>query len=125
MSRVNIRFDRNAAAARISNSVKAAMPELATQVLKDCNFYAPQRRGTLISTSIMRSDTSSPKATLKWDVPYAEYVFKGLSKRGNPLKYSKYPNRNAQSHWTNKAKSVKLVAWERLAEVLIKEKMNE
>ncbi len=129
MTKVHFTFDTKSTAVRITNAVKAAMPELVEQVRKDCNFYAPQRTGVLIAKSNIDTDSTGKCYKIIWDaknksdVSYADYVFKGVSKKGKKLKYSKYPNANAQSHWTHKAKSVKLMDWKLMAEKLLKEKL--
>lgn len=113
MTKVHFKFDTKSTAMRITNAVKVAMPEVAKEVLEDCNFYAPQRNGVLIATSNISCDADGTRAVLQWIVPYAKSMFRGVSKRGKKFKYSKYPNPNAQSQWAHKAKSIQLLEWKR------------
>ena len=111
---------------KINRAVQNALLIIANDIRKDCNRYAPHRRGTLISQSnVMAYADSSSTAKIRWGVPYASYVYKGISKSGKPLRYTKYPNANAQAKWCEKAKREHLSEWQKAAEKAIKDKYNE
>lgn len=116
---VKVNFDIGAVKADILKAADQAIPEVATQVLKDSNDYAPFRQGNLIGESKTNQDTipivqpipEEQRATVAWRVPYAAYVYKGKSKRGNDLTYSKNPNPKAGKEWFKAAKELKLADW--------------
>lgn len=117
---VKINFNPSGIAAKIQSSASKALPGLAAEIRNDCNFYAPDRTNTLIKQSNIIADTDDD-CTLKWGVPYASYVFKGKSRKGNPLKYSKNKNPNAQKEWCKKAKEMHLADWRKYLEKEVKE----
>jgi len=124
---VNVNIDPKAIKKRIMESVDESLPSLAEEVLKDCNDYAPTRYGVLTGTAPIATDLkptisvdkTEHSATITYGAPYSSYVYKGLSKRGKPLKYTKQPNQKAQKEWCKKAKSLKSDKWKRLFQKLI------
>lgn len=120
-----VKFDTAGVAMRIRKSVNEALPEVTEKIAKDCNDYAPQRYGNLIDTANINMEVSGLTSSITWRVPYASYVYKGLSKKGKPLKYSKYPNANAQKEWCKKAKSLKLAKWQDMINDAIKEHWHD
>ncbi len=116
-----INIDAAGIAMKIHKAAQEAMPKLTETILEDCNEYAPERSGNLIESSNINHHAGGVKATLRWEAKYSGYVYKGISKSGKSLKYTKQPNANAQSHWCRKAKQMKLVEWNKLAGKYIKE----
>lgn len=116
---VKINFDVGAVKADILKAADEAIPEVATQVLKDSNDLAPLREGNLIGESKINQDTipivqpipEEQRATVAWRVPYAAYVYKGKSKRGKDLTYSKDLHPKAQKEWFKTAKKIHLPDW--------------
>lgn len=107
-------------AAKISRAAKESLAPVSAQVLKDSNNYAPKRQGTLIENSVTNTFSDKNISEIRWTVPYASYVYKGLSKKGRPLRYSKYPNQNAGKEWCKRAKAIHLKEWHKMAEDIIK-----
>lgn len=101
------------------------MSAVSTQILKDSNYYAPRRGDGLVDSSIIAANATEAFSEIKWDVPYASYVYKGLSKKGKPLKYNKERNPNAQKEWCKKAKSVHLKDWNEMVEDIMKRRFGE
>lgn len=116
---VKVNFDIGAVRADILKAADETIPEVATQVLKDSNDLAPLRQGNLTGESKINQDTipivqpipEEQRATVSWRVPYAAYVYKGKSKRGNDLTYSKDRNPKAGKEWFGEAKKSKLADW--------------
>lgn len=120
-----VKFDTAGVAMRIRKSVNEALPEVTEQIAKDCNDYAPKRLGNLIGIENINTEVSGLTSSITWTVPYASYVYKGLSKRGKPLKYSKDKNPKAQKEWCKKAKSLKLDKWQDMINDAIKEHWHD
>lgn len=114
---VKVNFDIGAVKADILKAADEAIPEVATQVLKDSNDFAPFRNGILVGESvtnqapIVQPIPEEQRATVTWRVPYAAYVYKGKSKRGKDLTYSKDLHPKAGKEWFGEAKKFKLADW--------------
>ena len=119
-----------------TDSLKAAdetIPEVATQVLKDSNDLAPARQKILIGKTvidpneapIVQPTPGEQRATVAWRVPYAAYVYKGKSKRGKDLTYSKDPNPKAQKEWFATAKKIHFPDWKAIFEKKLKGRLKK
>ncbi len=116
---VKVNFDIGAVKADILKAADEAIPEVATQVLADSNDYAPERQSILVGKTVIDSNVipiaqpipGEQRATVTWRVPYAAYVYKGKSRRGRDLTYSKDTNPRAQKEWFKAAKKLKLTNW--------------
>lgn len=118
---VKMNFSAAGAAAKIRSSVAEAMPDLTRQIQSDCNNYAPDRKHTLIEQSNIISSTDEMSTEIRWGVPYANYVYEGVSKKGKPLKYSRDKNPNAQKKWCKAAKKDHSDEWRLKLEKTAKE----
>lgn len=121
---VKVNFDVGAVRADILKAADKAIPEVADQVLKDSNDYAPVRNKVLIGKSktdqdlfpIVQPIPDEQRAEVAWRVPYAAYVYKGKSKKGKDLTYSKDTNPQAQKEWFLEAKKSKIEEWKEALE---------
>lgn len=125
---VKVNFDVGAVKADILKAADKAIPEVADQVLSDSNEFAPLRDGGLIGKSKTDQDTipivqpipEEQRATVAWRVPYAAYVYKGKSRRGNDLTYSKDLHPKAGKEWFKEAKKLHLADWKAIFEKKLK-----
>lgn len=123
---VKVNFDIGAVNADILKAADEAIPTVANEVLSDSNDFAPFRNGILVGESvtnqapIVQPIPEEQRATVTWRVPYAAYVYKGKSKRGKDLTYSKDTNLFAQKEWFKAAKKLKLVKWKEIFEKMLK-----
>lgn len=121
---IKVNFDVGAVKADILKAADEAIPVVATQVLKDSNDYAPVRNKVLIGKSktnldlfpIVQPVPDEQRAEVAWRVPYAAYVYKGKSKKGKDLTYSKDTNPRAQKEWFLEAKKSKIEEWKEALE---------
>ena len=120
-----VKFDTAGVAMRIRKSVNEALPEVTEQIAKDCNDYAPDRLHNLRKIANINTEVSGLTSSITWTVPYSGYVYKGLSRRGKPLKYTKDTNPKAQKEWCKKAKSLKLAKWQDMINDAIKEHWHD
>jgi len=72
------------------------------EILRLCDPYIPFQTGMLIKSGILGTKIGS--GTVKWIAPYARYMYYGMSKKGNPLKYNDAPMRGA--FWFERMKAV-------------------
>lgn len=70
-------------------------------VAKAMDKYVPFDTGTLAETVIFngRPTSNVTENTITYTQPYAEYVYKGISKSGKPLNYSLDKHTYAGPHW--------------------------
>lgn len=109
-----INIDPHRIAMKIRKAAEESLPALGDQVLTDVSQYVPNRSGILESAGNNSYNVNKDKlnATIKWDTEYAPYVYKGISKRGKPLKYNKDPNAKAGAEWCKRAKDLHLSDWD-------------
>jgi len=74
--KVNITFNKNATLEKLMDRHKAAQFAMSKQALKDCNEYCPKDAGTLESSS--QTFTDYENGILKWQTPYARYLYYGI-----------------------------------------------
>lgn len=130
---VKVNFDIGAVKADILKAADEAIPEVATQVLKDSNDFAPARQKILIGKTVIDPNEvpivqpipEEQRATVAWRVPYAAYVYKGKSKRGNDLTYSKDPNPLARKEWFAAAKKIHFPDWKAIFEKKLKGRLKK
>jgi len=101
---ISIDLDERAIKRKIEIGVDRAQLALDVQVLKDDNYFAPFREGTL-----MRSGHIPEPGAVEWDAPHSRYQY-----YNGPNK-SKDMNPNATMLWHEHAKARNLKDWEALA----------
>ena len=96
-----IEFDASRVKASKMARVERAQKALDIQILKDSNYYCPDRSGTL-----MRSGgIASGGGAVVWDMPYARKQYHDFPNK------SKDKNPNASVKWFEMAKAVMLKLW--------------
>lgn len=94
MSVLRVRFNKKKVEARLSGICKKGTFILATELLKDANYYARMQSGELIRSSLRASEPE--KGILRWDTPYARRVYYV----GSP---NAFTNPNASLMWAHRA----------------------
>lgn len=79
-------FDKARAMALIKAASDEALTYVGNQALHDANQYVPKDQGILESSSISNSSQRAENGvyTLRWDTPYAQYLWHGDVMYGNP-----------------------------------------
>lgn len=118
---MNVKININSAAVKAKFTEKAhdALELMKTQVLKDCNYYAPKDQSILINSSLIHSEVIDNSLHLRWETPYACYQYYGISNSGKPLVYSHVLNPNACKMWAHKAEATKGEQWRRQLQKLL------
>lgn len=114
-----IKFDRAAAAARIRAASNEALTALGNQALKDVNKHVPEDQGTLKNSAFSHSSKRAENLSfiLRWDEPYAQYLFHGEVMYGNPSNRTYGPQKlrftaaMARMEWTKYAAEVYEKDW--------------
>lgn len=84
---------------------KGALPQLAQEILQDCNIYCPKREGTLQESAHLEKGGKE----IVWDTKYAAIVYftgKNISKTPNPnasIRWCEVAKRNHSQHWADSA----------------------
>ena len=105
-----IKIDTAGIAMKIRKAAEKSLPEVTDHILKDTSQYVPYRSGTL-DGSPEPPIYLGTKTEICWSTVYANYVYKGISKRGKPLKYNKHPHEKAVAEWCKRAKEIHLSDW--------------
>ena len=116
MINFNIKVELDKIAPKLEKAMDKGQVALDTQVLKDSNNYAPQDTSNLINSSIRLTNPGSGK--VMWDGPYARRLYH------NPqYNFSKDKNPNAGGLWFQRAKSLHVKEWEKVAERTTKQNL--
>ena len=85
-TRVRVSFDKIAAIETIRAASDKALTAMGIQALQDVSQYVPKDRGTLENSGLENSDqrAQNGKFTLRWDEPYAQYLWHGKIMHGSP-----------------------------------------
>lgn len=106
--RTRVDLDENSLRRRQEQARELAQFALDEQVLKDSNFYAPERESYLINSGILHSRLG--EGHIEWKTPYARRLYY------NPeYNFSKDVNPNAQGLWFEAAKAIQAREWARIA----------
>ena len=89
MSRVTIHINPSAVAARVTSAWQHGLPQLAEDILNDCNQYCKMDMGHLIQSSLLHSVPSEGK--LVWRTPYAKRQYWEIR--------TAYTDENPQASW--------------------------
>lgn len=135
MSRINTRvtFDREAAIAKIKAANDKALTVMAVQALKDATKHAPRDQGFLQNSGITNSDAKAAdgKYILRWDEPYAQYLWHGEVMHGNPTNRTYGPEKLtftsalARMEWAKYAKEVYGDDWKKVYQAALREELRE
>ena len=107
---VKIDINGDKIVAKIEAHYENHMEMLASQVLKDCNFYCKEDTGMLIMSSLIHSDLK--KGKLVWQTPYAARQYYAI-----PTAYPDV-NANATWRWCEVARNAYLSDWTRQAQAI-------
>ena len=92
----NNRFTHNRFIHILVRSFRSQMFHTAN-VLRRIQRYMPYRSGATIKLTIAQTDIRVPEIVTQ--APHAVYIYKGLSRSGNPLNYTRTKNPMAGPYW--------------------------
>ncbi len=108
---VKMNFAHAAVVARIRESATDALTITGIQAIKDTNMHVPKDQGILQNSAEINSDIRAKDGefVLRWDEPYAQYLFHGKVMYGSPTNRSYGPEKIhftealARMEWTKYA----------------------
>ncbi len=84
--RIKTDFHRSAAIAALKAASERALTVAGNQALKDVAKHVPEDQGVLIGSGLSGSDTQARNQSfiMRWDTPYAQYIWQGDVMYGSP-----------------------------------------
>lgn len=104
---VKININERTIQRKIENATEKAMWEISSEVMADCNEFAKEDTGTLINSSMVKSEPG--KGKIVWDTPYAKrqyWAVKTAHKQPNPnatWKWCEFAKKKWGKKWAEKA----------------------
>lgn len=131
--KTRVTFDRAATIARIKAASNDALTAMGNQALMDASKHVPKDQDETLEDS--GSSLSDKKAvegiyTLRWNTPYARYLWHGDVMYGNPTSRTYGPEKlsftSALAHeeWAKYAKEIYGEEWKAVYQAALKEKMR-
>lgn len=129
---VKVTFDKRAAMANIRAARDDALTAVGEQALADVMQYVPRDQGTLQSSGLSDSDIAAKDGvyTLRWDTPYAEYLWHGDVMYGNPADRTygpakiKFTEALACEEWAKYAQEVHGANWKKVYDAAFKRRLE-
>lgn len=123
-----VTFDKKAAVMRIRAVAEDALTVMGNQAIKDTMQYVPKDQGTLQSSGLTSSDRKAQnlKFDLRWNTPYAQYLWHGEVMHGNPTDRTYGPeklsftNALACEEWAKYAREVHGDNWKKVYQAALK-----
>lgn len=130
--KTRVTFDRAATIARIKAASNDALTAMGHQALMDASKHVPKDQGTLENSGLSSSDKKAVEGvyTLRWNTPYARYLWHGDVMYGNPTSRTYGPEKlsftSALAHeeWAKYAKEIYGEEWKAVYQAALKEKMR-
>lgn len=124
-----VTFDKKAAAGRIRAVAEDALTAMGNQALKDTTQYVPKDQGALQNSGLTHSDRQAHdmKFDLRWETPYAQYLWHGDVMYGNPASRTYGPAKIsftsalAREEWAKYAREVHGEDWKLVYQKALKE----
>lgn len=133
MLRVTIKINSNiaASAAKIRAAGSNALTATGNQALADTTMHVPKDQGYLRNSGLSNSSmtTEDLKFILRWDEPYAQYLFHGEVMYGNPTnrtygpKKLKFTDALARMEWTKYAAEVYGDDWKAVMQAALRREL--
>lgn len=128
-----VTFDKKAAIAKIRAAGNDALTIAGQQALKDVTKYVPRDQGFLQDSGITNSDDRAEDMTytLRWDEPYAQYLWHGELMHGNPVNRTygpeklKFTSALARIEWAKYAQKVYGANWEKVYQAALRREMSK
>lgn len=129
--KVKISFDKAATIAKIKAAANNALTYVGDQALKDTNQHVPRDQGSLRDSAITNSDKKAENLEfiLRWDEPYAQYLFHGEVMYGNPNNRTYGPKKLsftealARMEWTKYAAEVYGADWQAVYQAALRREL--
>ncbi len=130
--RTRVTFDTAAAVAKIKAANDIALTAMGNQALQDTSKHVPRDQGTLRDSGISASDVSARGGvfTMRWNTPYAQYLWNGDVMYGNPTERTygpeklKFTDALAREEWAKYAKEVYGEEWKKVYQAALRRELK-
>ena len=130
--RTRVTFNTAAAVAKIKAANDIALTAMGNQALQDTSKHVPRDQGTLRDSGISTSDVSARGGvfTMRWNTPYAQYLWNGDVMYGNPTERTygpeklKFTNALAREEWAKYAKEVYGEEWKKVYQAALRRELK-
>lgn len=128
-----VTFDKKAAAVRIRAAAEDGLTIMGNHALKDVTQYVPIDQGHLQNSGLTGSDKKAHdlKFELRWETPYARYLWHGDVMYGNPTNRTYGPEKIsftsalAREEWAKYAKEVHGEEWREIYQSALREELKK
>ena len=123
-----VTFDKVKAAALIKATSDEALTAMGFQALQDVGQYVPHDQGDLENSGLSNSDRKAldGKFHMRWDTPYAQYLWHGEVMYGNPGSRTYGPEKLtftsalARDEWAKYAREVHGEEWKKVYQAALR-----
>lgn len=128
-----VSFDVKRAASRIKAVNDEALTDMGNQALMDISPYVPKDQGVLRDSGLSDSDRQAKdgRFAMRWNTPYAQYLWHGDVMHGNPTNRTYGPDKIsftavlAREEWAKYASQVYGKEWEKVYQAALKRRLSE
>lgn len=129
----SVTFDRKVAVASLKAASNEALTLMGDQALKDATQCVPKDQSILQRSGITHSDKKAKNGVyvLRWDTPYAQYLWHGDVMHGDPTNRTYGPDKIsftsalAREEWAKYAQKVHGADWRRVYQAALKVVLNK
>lgn len=131
--KTRVTFHKAQAKALIKASSDYGLTMMGNQALQDVSQYVPKDQHTLENSGLTSSDKKAVdgKIILRWNTPYAQYLWHGDVMYGSPGSRTYGPEKLtftsalAREEWAKYAREVHGKEWKKVYEAAIKRRMQQ
>lgn len=124
-----VTLDKKTALVRLRAASNSGLTIMGQQALKDATKHVPRDKGSLQDSGITNSDDKANdlRFILRWEEPYAQYLWNGEVMYGNPTERTYGPEKIsftsalARAEWAKYAKEVYGKDWNKVFQREVKE----
>ena len=136
MAKINTRVTLRTpqAAALIKAASNEALTDMGLQALQDASKHVPHDQGDLEGSGLDNSDKKATggKYTMRWNKPYAQYLWNGKIMHGSPDTRSpadyyddiKFTSDLARAEWAKYAREVYGEQWKQVYQAALKRRLK-
>lgn len=127
-----VTFDKTVAAVRIKAASDAALTAMGNQALLDVTKHVPKAEGALQNSGLINSDKEAKDGVyvMRWDTPYAQYLWHGDVMHGNPASRTYGPEKLnftsalAREEWAKYAREVYGEEWKKVFQAALRRELD-
>lgn len=129
---VKVNFDKKAALAKIRVASSEALEITGMQAMKDVEQYVPRDQNFLRDSGTTNSGMNEELVyVMRWDEPYAQYLWHGEVMKGNPVNRTygpeklKFTEALARMEWAKYAAELHGEDWEKVFQSALRREIRK